>query len=517
MWKRRLLAAWGIWLAVGGVIAVTVCHAVYRQSDAYRREIQSDLQQFFGLPMEVGDVAAHGFTSRQLKDVRVWLPGRTDMVFRCPLIVWDTAGVPNTEETSIDIHQATWMLGSQAWGSGDYTRVLQAGLRHDFQAIRVGLVRFHQARLEWLWPGCRLYVEGVDGKLVFDAHGQGQADLVCHNFNGYTTSAPIHISARVDPEAEDLLPEVVLVVPELPLNSLGLNEILQSQVTQGAFSGTITLRQAREGDRLSFTGKAAGLRLDEWTQRVPGGAISGTLNLTIEEAVVQGRQLRDIRFRGDADGIAVDRLFSRFGWPEFGGTARLRVFEAHLAADAVRKLNIAGQWNGGSLDSLCSKLLGRTGIEGRLGARINSLILENDQIVSGDVELSAEPSNGRAGTIQRALLLEAFEKVFGLSLPSSLLPEQVEYVQMGVRMLIDRREVRILCGQGPAGPAVITTRLLGQNLPLGAQLDVRIPIDEIRAKVEEPLDDLKRDLRKRLGAPDALLPASRPAAATGPE
>lgn len=511
MHRRRVAAAWGTWLVVGGALTGTLGYALYHQSDACRRRIEADLREFFGLPLKVGGLAPHSFSARELLDLQVWLPEKGDLVFRCPRIVWDEAGIPGSAETAIDIYQPTWLLGSQTWGHGDYVRVLQAGLRHNFQAVNVGLIRLHQARLEWLGPDCRMDAEGVEGKLVFDAQGRGQADLTCHRFNGYDTAAPIHISARVDPEAEDLLPEVALVVPELPVSRLGLDPMLRSQVTQGEFSGTITLRQSAEGDRITLVGRAASIRLDEWTRRIPGGAIPGTLDLTIEEAVVENQRLQHLRFRGEAGGVVVDSLLSRFGWPQVGGTAQLRVFEAHVAANGVRRLNLAGHWDGGSLDSLCRKLLGRTGLDGRLRADINLLVIENNEIVSGDIELAAEPPNGRPGTIQQALLAEAFEKCFGLALPTGLLPERVEYVQMGVRILVDRKHVRVLSGHGPAGPAVITTRILGQDLPLGGQIDVRFPLSELLSKAEGPLQKLTRDLKGHLLPFSGLLAGSRPA------
>ncbi len=506
MRKRRVAAAWGTWLVVAGVLAATVCHALYYQSDAYRRGLEADLAGFFGLPTEIGNISPHTFTARQLENLRVWLPEKRDLVFRCPRVIWDRTGASDGREASIDIHQPVWLLGSEAWRSHDYTRILQAGLRHNFQAAKVGLVRLHEARLEWQWPGCDLHADGVDGKLVFDAQGQGQADLVCHQFNGYTTAAPIHISARIDPDADDLLPEVVLVVPELPFTSLGLDQMLQSPVTQGAFSGTITLRQSRKGDHIILTGRAVKARLEEWTKRIPGGAVSGLLDLTLERLMVQDRQLRDLRFRGEATQIEVDSLLARYGWPRVGGTARLRVLEAQVTDGVVRRLHVSGSWDGGSLDSLCQRLFGKTGLEGRLRARINSLVIESDQIASGDIELSGEPPVGKAGSIERALLVDAFEKVFGLALPSQLLPSRVQYTQMGVRIVIDHQDVRVLSGMGPAGPAVITTQILGQDLPLGAQLDLHLTIDQLLDQAKGQFDFLPRDLRER------LLPPTRPSA-----
>lgn len=504
MRKRRVAAAWGTWLVVAGMIAATVAHALYYQSNLYRRGLEADLASFFGLPTEIGSISPHSFTARQLGDVRVWLPEKRDLVFRCPRVIWDKSGAPGGREASIDIHEPVWLLGSEAWRSHDYTRLLQAGLKHNFQAVKLGIVRLHGARLEWQWPGCKLHADGVDGKLVFDAQGRGQADLVCHQFNGHTTSAPIHISARIDPEADDLLPEVVLVVPELPMTSLGLDQILQSPVTQGSFCGTITLMQSRGGDRIVLSGRAEKVRLDEWTKRMPGGAISGLLDLTIERLMVQDRQLRELRFRGEAAEIAADPLLARFGWPQLGGIARLRVLDGRVADGVVRNLHVSGSWDGGSLDGLCQRLFGKTGLEGRLRARINSLVIENERIAGGDIELSGEPPPGQPGTIKKALLTEAFEKVFGLWLPSQLLPDRVQYTQMGVRILIDHEEVRVLSGLGPAGPALITARILGQDLPLGGQLDLHLSVDQLLDQVKGQLDLLPSDLRRR------LLTATRP-------
>jgi hypothetical protein len=512
MWNRRWVAAWATWLAVGGAIGGTVAHALYYRSDLYRHRVEARLTRFFGLPTYLEEVEPYSFTARQFTGVELWLPDKRDVVFRSPRVVWDTYAGPEASGTVIDVYHSTWSLGSANWEKPDYERVLQASLRHNFREINLREVRFHQARLTWLRPDCRLLAEGVDGKLVFDSEDHGQADLVCYRLNGFSVTDPIRISARVDPRSDELLPEVNLTVPGFPMAALGLDQILQSHVSQGSFSGRITFLRTAVGDVISLAGHASGARLEEWTRRVPGGAIPGLLDLTIEEARIEDHRLEHLRFRGEAGELDADALLARVGWPDIGGTVRVKVLDAALSDSAVQRLVVSGQWTGGSLDKLSEKLLGKTGLHGKLRARINSLALENNEIVSGDLELAAEPLDGRAGTVDRALLLEAFKKYAGISLPTSLqslLPGRVDYVQLGIRILIDRQQVRVFSGRGPAGPALITVRVFGQDLPIGGDLDLSFPLSEVMHQAVGRIDSLKQRLERPSSTAVSTAPARR--------
>src|SRR5207237_9378124 len=92
MWPRRTLSAIGVFLGIGSTLGLTVAYGVYYRSDHYRREVESSLNQFFGLPVEVDGVEPHTFTARKLTGIRMWLPGKRAQIFDCPVTVWDAMG-----------------------------------------------------------------------------------------------------------------------------------------------------------------------------------------------------------------------------------------------------------------------------------------------------------------------------------------------------------------------------------------------------------------------------------------
>ncbi len=490
-----------MFLLVGGAVGSTVGYGAYYRGDAYRRSVETRLATFFGLPFEVSGIQPHSFTARQLNDVTMWLPDRRDQLFHCARAIWDTAGADGVSGTAVHIYDSTVTVGSSAWQREDYKNVLRASLAHNFRQANIAQVLFHRAALRWPRPDFVLRSDDVEGTVVFEPDGSGQAKFVSYSLNGQHTSAPIQIFARLDPHHTEFLPEVTLAVPQLPLTILGLGQMLQSPVTQGSFAGNIVLRQTAGGDSIAFKGTAHDVRLEELTQRLEGGPVAAVVNLSIDDALIRERRLERIEFNGEVRQVHVDSLLSRFGLPQIGGQLQLSVYGGRVADREIEQLRMSGEWTGGSLDKLAQAYFGRGGIQGQLRVRLNSLIVENNQVVSGNIDIIAEPPAQRAGTIERSLLIEAFQRQWGLSLPEKLLPVNVEFVQLGVKLLIDHQRVRVLSAQGPAGPAVITARILGQNVPLLGNMDQTFDVDPVlqraRARVEQFKGVLKRQFTPR--------------------
>ncbi len=512
MWNRRTAAAWGTLLAIGGAVGATIGYGAYYRSDCYRRGIESELERFFGLPTMVGAIEPHSFTARGLTGVEIWLPRRRARVFGCPRVLWDAAGTGEADGTVLDIYDAAISIGSEQWEEEDYMRVLRASLQHNFQDLNIHQVRFHNARMDWPREDFRLTAGGVDGKVVFDDQGRGLAELTSHSLNGVTVTEPIRIAARIDPQSEDFLPEVTLVVPTLPLAALGLDRVLQSRVTQGTFAGRITLHQSPGGDEFHLAGLAEEVRLAELTRRLPGGPLPALVNVTIDDARIRDRRLAAVTFHGEVSELEIDALLGQLDWPGIGGTARVTVYKARLADGSIRSLSVAGEWGGGSLDKLTLALLGKTGIQGRLRIRVNALLIRNNKLISGDVELMADPPPGRTGTVDRALLAGLFEEYLGLPLPEALLallPEQIEYVQLGARLVIDRQRLRVLSMDGPAGPAIITIRASERDFALPGHVDLSFPLAPILSRMQERIGRITSAWKERLATPSTTTP-SRP-------
>jgi len=500
MYVRRIWVAWALFLLVGGTISSTAMYGLYYRSHRYRLNVQRELTAFFGLPTDVASIEPHGFSAQRLTDTQMWLPDRRARIFYSPRVIWDTDG-GDQEGAVLRIDDAVLTIGSQAWQREDYMRVLRASLLHNFSEFDVRRVQFRHARLSWPREDFALEATGVDGEVIFDEQGRGVAELTTRSLNGTTVVEPIRIFARLDPYSpDDFIPEVTLHVPTLPLVVLGLDYVLRSRITQGSFAGRITLYQAPEGDRLELSGVAKNVRLEEWTQRLSGGPLPAIVDLTIDEAIVRDRRLERIRFSGEVRSLQADSLLARFGLPALGGELNVTVYNGQIAGEKIERLGVAGQWTGASLDALTHAVWHQHRVAGQLNARVNVFMIENNEVVTGNVDVLAEPPADQRGTIDRSLLLDLLHERLDLTLPpelTQLLPNTIEYVQMGCKLLIDTDQIRLLSVQGPAGPALMTVRVFNQNIPLLGQVDTVLPIEPILERARVQAQQVKKVLKSR--------------------
>lgn len=493
--KRQITASILTFIAAIGVIGGTIGYATYYRSDRYRRSVERDLTAFFGLPLTVGHIVPHSFTARQLYKVELWLPDQRARVALCPRVVWDSAGADQIPGAVLDIFDASIAIGSPEWEQGDYMRVLRASLQHNFQELNIGQIRFHQGRFDWPREELHMTAARVDGRVTFNPDGSGRAELVTHSFNNVAVPDAIRITARLDPTSEDFLPDVRLAVPRLPLPALRLDEVLGSRITQGSFEGEIRLRSQAGRNAIDLAGKVWNVDLAEFTRKIESGPVAGTVNLTIEELHVEDRQLERLSFHGEANALEIDALLRRLGLPEMGGTANVTVYRGRMRDGSVDRLTLGGDWTGGSMDRLTELIWGVTGIDGTLHARVNALVITGGEVVSGDVTLSVQPPEGRPGTVHRNLLTRVLKEYTRLPLPERLLPERIEYVHMGARLLIAGDQVRILSPDGPSGTAIVTLRLFNRDVPVLEGFDQTVALTPLIDKTRSKVDELNQRIR----------------------
>ncbi|GMU21407.1 MAG: hypothetical protein AMXMBFR13_15000 [Phycisphaerae bacterium] len=504
MFNRRVFIAWLVFVLVAGTVGGTVTYGLYGRSDWYRRRVEDALARFFSMPTQVGGIEPHTLTAQVLTDLRMWLPGRRDQIFSCPRAVWDKAGADGGAGTLVVIADPVISIGSEAWEKEDYTKVLRSSLSQNFSQFNIRAVRLERGRLLWPRKLFRLEADGLDGNIHFDAAGHGDAQLTCRSLNGVTVTEPVQIFARLDPHQEDFIPEVTLNVPTLPLGVLRLDELVGGAVTQGTFAGRITLHQGAEGDWAELTGAIQAVKLEELTGRMRTRPIPAIVDLKIDRAVVRGREIERLVFNGQVRALQIDRLLSRAGLSAVGGEVRLTVHNGRVSSERIEYLAATGEWTGGSLDALARLALGRNGAQGQLHLQVNSLIIENNQITSGNIDVTALPPPGKPGTVDRDLLLELVERQAGVTLPALLsraLPATVEYSQMGAKLLIDHGRARVLSSSG-AGQPLITIRVLGQDLPLLADMDRSFDLAPLLRQARGRVEELRESVRRRITLPE---------------
>lgn len=491
-------------LIVAGILGGSVAYGLYYRSDYYRRKVERALTDFFGLPTDVATVRPDTLQSRALGDVEMWLPERRARIFWSPRAVWD-ASANDSGGTVLHLYDSILSIGSEAWESDDYMRVLRASLLHNFSDLNIRRVEFHNASITWPRREFQIRAEGVDGRVDFDDQGHGQAVLVTHSLNGIRVDDPIRIRARIDPSnEEDFLPEVALEVPPLPLPSLGLSEALGAEVTQGSFAGRIVLEQTPDGDVVELHGLAEQIRLEEITGRLRGGPLSGLVDLTIHRAVIRGEELEHLRFNAEARDLQVDALLTRFGLPAIGGVVNLQVLNGLIVGQHVQTLSLAGHWRGGRLAGLSELILGTPSIDGDLDVRISSMVIRDDQLASGHLDISAYPPSGKAGTIERALLLDLLERYVGIRVPpmlAGMLPESVEFVRAEAKLLIDGQTLQVLTiPRVDGGGAIFTVRVGGREVPLVRSIDRVFDLSPLLDRARDEAKEWKKTWTERRGS-----------------
>jgi hypothetical protein len=507
MFSRRNLSAILLFLLVGSTVGFTAGLGIYYRSDAHRATIQSRLNDFFGLPVEIGGVSPDTLTSRRLSEIRIWLPDRRSQILDCPRAVWNAAGESGTGGASIHIYDPVLLIGADSWEHEDYMRVLRASLAHNFNRLDVHEVFFHEAKIRWTRRDLQLSMEGVEGRIEFDAAGAGHAQFEARSINGLPVTDPIQIEAKLAPAEREFVREVILTVPPLPLSGLGLEPILLTPISQGSFAGRITVRPSNHADEIELKGEARQIQLSEITKRLAEGPISGQLDLIIDRALIRGRQLEEIHFSGQVRQLQINSLAPHLQLPLIGGTVHLLLNEGEARGESIEKLTVSGEWTGGSLDTLCRTMLGRGGMRGQLRISINSLLMEHGEVVGGDIDLIATPPDLGHGAISRDLLSELLQKGLGLSLPAALLPEEIEFVQIGAKLIIKDGQVRVLSQIGPAGPALLTARVLGTLVPLLVNVDEKFPLRPLMERIRGPIAQVQQTVKSRLRPMTA---ASRP-------
>lgn len=510
MLSSRGLSAIILFLLVGSTVGFTAGLGLYYHSDAHRRAIESRLNEFFGLPVEIGAVAPDTLTSRRLSEIKIWLPDRRAQIFDCPRSVWNATGESGMPGASIHIYDPALLIGADSWQHEDYMRVLRASLAHNFNRLDVHEVYFHNAKIRWSRRDLQLSMEGVQGRIEFDAAGAGHARFEAKTINGLQVNDPIQIKAELAPAEAEFIREVTLTVPPLPLSGLGLEPVLLTPISQGTFAGQITVRPSDHADEIVLKGEARRIQLSEFTKRLVGGPIAGQLDLIIDDARIRGRELESIHFSGQVRQLQINSLAPHFQMPPIGGSIRLMINEGEAKGETIEKLTVSGEWTGGSLDTLCRTLMGRGGIRGQLRISINSLLMEHGEVVGGDIDVIALPPDLGHGTISRDLLAELLQKALGLSLPAALLPDEIEFVQIGAKLVIKDGQVRVLSLGGPAGPALLTARVLGTMVPLLVGVDEKFPLKPLMEKLRGPISQVQQKVKSRLSPVTSSRPAPAP-------
>lgn len=477
----------------GGSLGITGVHALRIRSESYRREVERNLTAFFELPCEVGRIRGRTFSSRSFEDVALFLSDRRDRVFSCRTAIWHEPAAGGDEENRLEVVDGFLTLGSDRWERGDYGRVIESGLRHDFTELHLSRVDMSDFEIAFARGDLAVRCRQASGSIDLRDPEMSVARLQAYELNGFPVSGGVRIYAEFSPGSGMNISKLELSISEVPLAGIGLEGALGGEVTRGRFAGSVRILQNDgDGHEIRIRGLLDDADLSELTRNLPFGPLVGDFSVNVHEATFCGKVLTQFEGQGRVTNLSFDALAPLFGFEGLSGTASFRLDPVDIGFGHVQRLRLDGDIT----DLLLQEVLqhwGRGTATGQLAVRINNLDIVDDQLKSGDIELSAVPPKTGAGYIDRKLLLSLAKNAFNVNwpaaLPEELLPARLEYERFGMRLLVRDNILRILGTHGSAGKTILTIKAFGR--PIGLVKEQAGTID-LGPYISKLLDRIRR-------------------------
>jgi hypothetical protein len=485
MLARRYIIPALLALVCGGSLAASGGYAWYLRSPGYRARVAADLGEVLGLPADIGGVVPRSRSVRQFIDVRVWLPDRRDVALRCTeaaVVRRPTAQNPQAYE--LELNGGTCEISTRTWLREDYRHVVESGLRPGFSPDGPEEVSFAQMNLRVVRDGFEMLLNNASGTVEFRDTHVGHAVAFCHDFNGYLARDPIMLTATFSPQVDGVrVDQVELTVPRLPLRTLRLEGFIGAPVASGAFLGRLRYSET-SGRQLSIAGRCFDVALEEWTGRYFPAPLHGRCDeLELLEFAFEERSPTRLRFRGVVTDLVIGELLAPLGLAAVGGRTTLRVREAELSPLGIERLIATGRSDGIALEPLTAHLgLGR--MSGAVQVVIGDLTIEHNRLRSLSAALRVVSDDPAPRWIEGRLLREAVKQVLAFELPP-VLPERIEYSELGVRLEVQDEVLRIYGTHGAGDRTILTARLFGRDVALvsepGDPIDLAPQFDRLRA------------------------------------
>ncbi len=484
-------------LAIGlaATLLATGGYALYLRSDAYRESCAAVLSDRLGLPSEIGRVVPRSRAARDFEDIRVWLPERRGMAAVCERAT--LAYRPRTQDPDaydIDLVGGRVELSTRTWLRGDYRSVLESGLKPGFAPDGPHRVTFRNMHVALDADGLQAALRDASGQVDFVGQDEGHAALVCYTLNDHQSTRPVTLKIDFSPRASGVqLDHVEMVVPELPLAALDLSRLAGLTLQSGAFSGRMSYEEHAGETVLTASGRLGNLDLAEltagflptpWRGRAP--------ELQLDELIVRRGRAESIRFHGQLQDVAIGDVLAPWGLQDAGGALRINVRTAELSPGGIDQLILSAQCDALALESL-SRAVGWGQVTGTARLVVSDLTIAGNHLASLNAEIRVPPpaEDGQpAGTIASSVLAEAVRRAFQFQLPP-LLPSQIEYSNLGVRLEARDELLNVFGTHGPGGKIILTIRIGGQNVPVVPEpaqpFDLRPQLDILRAQLAAQL------------------------------
>jgi hypothetical protein len=511
--RRKILLTATLVLSLGS-LATTLGYGLHLRSDAYRDGVADKLANRLRLNVSLASVEPLTFHARRLHDITLRSTRRDEDVFHCDVAEWRNLTRNGTRDFTIQISDGWLLVGSHGWGSSDYRELLASGLGHDFAKLGIREVRLQRIDLRWRYPGLEFQAQQAHGALTFDTDGVGRASLEAPTLNGFPVDEPIRIAARFRPGENLMFHEVILTAPEAPLRALGLEAFLGGDISQGRFAGDVRFRQRDGQSIVTVSGAVNDALLEELTRPLETGPVSGKVDVVVNQAAFENRQLTSLKFSGALSNVAVDPIGAILRAPTLGGVVDLRIhwaaFERGPGFERGRLAHLSAEGAARDVElSALTTLLGGGKITGRLRAEIHALQVVDDHLTHAHVTLEAVPPNGKSGTIDRELLSRISRETLGFD-ATTIVPSvihELEYTRLGVDLELNGQTLRVRGTHGLYSDTILTLRIFGREIGVVKAPDRTFTVDDpmalLRRTVEEvDPDDIRHWWRTRQEQPN---------------
>ncbi len=486
--RRKILVAVCVAL-IPGSIAAALGFALHLRSASYRESLAARLSERLGMSVEIGRIRPLSLQSKALERVSVSLGNGGDQVFAGNRVVWSTMEGRGSRRYVLDLADGWLKVGSRAWTAIEYQRLLSGGFRHDFVTMGLAEVRLKDIDLRFTHPSMDFRAGGSSGLVLFEEDGTGQAALNCTRLNGVQVAEPINIAARFIPGEQWKMQEIRLAVPTIAVGALGIENLLRHEVSSGEFAGSVVCRETPGGTVLSVEGALLGAKLDDFTTQLPGGPYHGTLDIDVDEAVIARRALRKLDAHGRLSGVRLDQVLPRLARAATAAPLTVQVDQVRVLDGRLAYLSARAQCNDVPTEAL-STLLGHGTITGSARLNVASLTVVDEVLRYADVTIAVVPPPDAPGLIDRQLIGKAAQAWLGMDVAAAF-PEQVEYTQLGVRLVLDEGELEVLGTHGLQGRAILTIKLLGREWEAVSQPDQTFEVPDLLALLRSRAEDLE--------------------------
>jgi len=492
MLRRRQLATLFCLAIAPGTLAVTLGYALYIRGDGYKSKLASSLSDRLGMAVSIDAVEPLGLRGRLLRGVRVNLDADGAEVFRCQRATWEPDHGDSGDGFTLTLKSGWILAGDVRWSRGEYERLLTGGLGHRFEDVGLSEVRVENLDIRFEGETWGFRAEDASGVLLFDRDGTGHASIDCERLNSVPVDQPVNIAARFTPgkRATPKFELVRLTVPRVSLAALGFGLQDHAETTHGTFDGTIVYEPIEGAESVRVSGSIRGADLSEHTHRLPGGPYSGSVTLELREAEYEGRRLKRLDLTGYVDDVKVGAIAPALVADGRDALLSLTIDRLRWENERLVRLAASGQCNDLSLEAVTS-LIGKGTVTGTAAVDIQSLLVADDRLRGADVTITAIPPSDAPAIISREVIASAAERWLGVN-PAAILPEKVQYLELGARFMVDGDQLRVRGTHGPDGATILTVQLLGRPIGLVRELDRTFTIPDVVRFTREYVKGVER-------------------------